>query len=125
MLGLLDDVADVLFLADIAFEGGAVDGARHGARRVGIDVGDHHLGGAGAMEGLAHGAPDAVTAARDDHDLAGDLHGTLPAFYLSLFLALTAGRCRAPLCSGRPPRPARSRARSRSGSAAAAMRGIP
>ena len=85
LLGLLDDVGDVLFLADVAFEGRAVDGAGHRARRIGIDVGDHDPGGAGAVERLAHGAADAVAAARDDHDLAGHLHGTLPALFLSLF----------------------------------------
>ena len=73
-LGFLDDVADVLFLPDIAFERGAVDrgGDGFGARQ--IEIGDHDLGGTGAMKGLAQRPADAVGAAGDNHDLAGHLH---------------------------------------------------
>ena len=82
-LGLLDDVKDVLFLADIAFEGGPADRGGDGARAVGIDIGDDDLGGAGAMKGLAHRLADAVAATGDNHDFAGHLHGRSPFIFMS------------------------------------------
>jgi hypothetical protein len=78
--GLLDDVKDVFLLSDIAFEGRPADRRGDGARATGIDIGDHHLGGAGAMKGLAHRLPDAVGATGDNHDFAGHLHGRSSRF---------------------------------------------
>ena len=49
-----------------------------GSRAGGIDIGDHDLGGAGAMKGLAQRLADAVAATGDDHDFAGHLHGRSP-----------------------------------------------
>jgi len=66
---------DVLLLSGIAFEGRATDRRGDDARAIGIDIGDNNLGGAGAMEGLAHRLPDAVAATGDNHDFAGHLHG--------------------------------------------------
>ena len=75
MLGLLDDVKDVLLLSDIAFEGRPADRSGDGPRAGGIDIDDHDLGGTGAMERLAQRPADAVAAAGDDDDFACDLHG--------------------------------------------------
>ena len=74
-LGLLDDVKDILLLSDIALEGRPTDRGGDGPRAIGIDIGDDDLGGACAMEGLAHRLPDAVAATGDNHDFAGHLHG--------------------------------------------------
>src|SRR6185295_2477358 len=77
LLGLLDNVKDILFLADIAFEGRPADRGGDSPRAVGIDIGDDDPGGAGAMEGLAHRLADAVAATGDNHDFAGYLHRRL------------------------------------------------
>ena len=66
---------DVLFLRDVAFERRAVDRGRHRPGAVDIEIGDDHLGRAGAMKGLAQRRADAVGAAGDNHDLARHLHG--------------------------------------------------
>ena len=79
MLGLLDDVKDVLLLSDIAFEGRPADRRGDGSRAIGIDIGDHDLGGAGAMKGLAQRLADAVAATGDNHDFARYLHGRSPS----------------------------------------------
>ena len=68
MLGLLDDVKDVLLLSDIAFEGRPTDRSGDGPRACRIDIDDHDLGGAGAMKRLAQRLADAVAAAGDDDD---------------------------------------------------------
>src|SRR5690349_7042443 len=81
MLGLLDDVKDVLFFADVAFEGRPADRRGDGAGPTGIDIGDNNLGRAGAMERLAHRLPDTVAATGDNHDFAGHLHGRPPFDY--------------------------------------------
>ena len=75
MLGLLDDVKDVLLLSDIAFEGRSADRSGDGPRAGGIDIDDHDPGGTGAMKRLAQRLADAVAAAGDDDDFACDLHG--------------------------------------------------
>ena len=72
--GLLDQVDDILFLADVAFERRAVDRGGDGFRVRQIEIGDHDLGGAGAMKGFAQRLADAVGAAGDNHDLARHLH---------------------------------------------------
>ena len=77
MLGLLDDVKDILLLSDIAFEGRPTDRRGDGSRAIGIDIGDDDLGGACAMKGLAHRLADAVAATGDNHDFARYLHGRL------------------------------------------------
>ena len=78
-LGFLDDVADVLFLPDIAFERRAVDRGGDGFRVGQIEIGDHDLGRAGAMKGFAQRPADAVGAAGDNHDLARHLHRHAPS----------------------------------------------
>jgi hypothetical protein len=82
-LGFLDQVADVFLLSDIAFERGAADRGGDGFRARRIEIGNHDLGGAGAMKGLAQRAADAVGASGDNHDLAGDLHRHAPILELS------------------------------------------
>ena len=77
-LGFLDDVANVFFLPDIAFERRAIDRGGDGFRARQIEIGNHDLGGAGAMKGLAQRAADAVGASGDNHDLAGNLHRHTP-----------------------------------------------
>ena len=62
---------DVLFLPDIAFERRAIDRGGDGFGAGEIEIGDHHLGRAGAMKGFAQRPADAVGAAGDDHDFAG------------------------------------------------------
>ena len=83
MLGLLDDVKDILLLSDIAFEGRPTDRRGDGARAIGIDIGDNDLGCACAMKGLAHRLADAVAATGDNHDFAGHLHGRLSPVIVS------------------------------------------
>jgi len=46
-----------------------------GLRTRQIQIGDDHFGGTGTMKGLAERPADAVGAAGDNHDFAGDLHG--------------------------------------------------
>ena len=43
-----------------------------------VEVGDHHLGGAGAVKSLAQGPADPLGPAGDNHDLAGHLHRHSP-----------------------------------------------
>jgi len=83
MLGLLDDVKDILLLSDIAFEGGPADRRGDGSRAIGIDIGDDDRGRACAMERLAHRLADAVAATGDNHDFAGHLHGRSPFIFMS------------------------------------------
>ena len=115
--GFLDDVDDVLFLADIAFERRAIDRGRDRFRAGQIEIGDHDLGRTGAMKGLAERAPDAVGAAGDNHDLAGHLHRRV-----RLLKRFRPEPDRARRCNGRPRPSARNHARSRSGNAGAARR---
>ena len=84
LLGLLDDVADVFFLPDIAFERRAVDRGGDGPRSGRIDIGDDDLGRAGAMKGFAQRPADAVGAAGDNHDFARHLHRSLRYFCSNL-----------------------------------------
>ncbi len=72
--GFLDEVEDVFLLPDIAFERCAIDRGGDRSRSCAIDIGDDHLGGAGAMKDLAERPPDAVGATGDNHDFAGHLH---------------------------------------------------
>jgi len=67
-LGLLDDVADVFLLPDIAFECRAVDQSRDGSRSRRINIGDDDPRRTGAMKGFAERAPNAFGAAGDNHD---------------------------------------------------------
>ena len=52
-LGFVDDVENILFLADIALEGRAVDRGSDHAGIVGIDIGDHHPACARPVQGFA------------------------------------------------------------------------
>jgi hypothetical protein len=78
MLGLLDDVQDVRFLADIALEGSAVDRRGDGPRGGGIDIGNHHPGRTRFMKGFAQRLADAVAATGHHHDFARYLHDHSP-----------------------------------------------
>ena len=69
---------DVLFLPDIAFERRAIDRGGDGLRIGQIEIGDHDLGGTGAMEGFTQRPADAVGASGDNHDLARHLHRPTP-----------------------------------------------
>ena len=73
-LGFVDHMQDVFFLRDVAFERRAVERGRDRPRGRDIEIGDDHLGSAGAMKSLAQRAADAVGAAGDDDDLAVHLH---------------------------------------------------
>ena len=126
-LGFLDDAEDVLLPPDIAFEGGAIDGGGHRLRAGFIEIDDHDLGGAGAMEFLAQRLADAVGAAGDHNDLARHLHRHPPSWLAEAWLVapcyLRPEPDPAPPYNGIPRPKAQSRARSRSGSAAVARRG--
>jgi hypothetical protein len=72
--GFLDDMDDVFFQTDIAFERRAADRGGDGFGARGIEIGNHDFGRAGAVQGFAERATDAVGAPGDHHHLAGHLH---------------------------------------------------
>jgi hypothetical protein len=80
MLGLLDDVKDVLFLSDIALECRPTDRRGDDSRGCGIDIGDNDPGGTCAMKCFAHCTADTIATAGNDDDFARHLHGRTPLF---------------------------------------------
>ena len=78
LFGFLDDVADIAFLRDIAFERCAIDASRDRLGAGMVEIDHDHLGCASAMKGFAECAADAIGATGHDHDLAGHLHRLAP-----------------------------------------------
>ena len=105
----LDDMADVLLLPHIAFEGRTIDRSGDGFRARQIEIGDHDFCGPGAVKGLAERAADTVGASGHNHDLACDLHR-----YTNDLKGFKPGPDRARRYNDRPRPTAQKNARSRS-----------
>jgi hypothetical protein len=74
LFGFIDDMENIGFLADIAGERCAANGVRDGLGPRAVEIGDHNLGRAFAMENFSKRLADAIRAAGDDNDFSCNFH---------------------------------------------------